>query len=296
MNDTSHSSASRVHKQGLIFLHIAVFLFGGTALFAKFIALPALDITVYRTAIAAVSLFILLRMQKKKLSLSNQKDYLIAVLLGIVVGIHWVTYFAGMQMAGVTVGMIAFFTYPVLTVFIEPFFSKSSPKLKDAITGLVVIVGIVLLTPEVNFANNVTLGIVISIISAIFFSLRNIIHKHYFSQYPGPHAMFYQTLVACLILVLFVDVSPAKVIAKDWVLLMLVGVVFTAIPHAFFASSLRYLSATTAGLVSCLQPLYGSILAFFLLQERPSLLTLIGGLLVVSAAVFESWHVSRAIR
>ena len=83
---------------------------------------------------------------------------------------------------------------------------------------------------------------------------------------------------------------------SDWLLLLLVGIVFTATPHALFASSLQYLSATTAGLISCLQPLYGSMLAVILLHERPDLLTIIGGLLVISAAIFETWSVSRGRR
>ena len=79
----------------------------------------------------------------------------------------------------------------------------------------------------------------------------------------------------------------------DWLLILLVGVVFTAAPHALFASSLRHLSATTAGLIACLQPLYGSILAFILLNERVNIWTIIGGLLVISAALFETWSVSQ---
>ena len=280
-------------KQSLLYLHIAVFLFGGTALFSKLIALPALDITVYRTAIAAVALFILLTLQKKNISLANNKDYAIACLLGIVVGIHWVTYFASMQMAGVTVGIIAFFTYPVITVFIEPLFNKSRPKVKDMLTAFVVVIGIFLLIPEISLGNQVTLGIMMGVFSAFFFAIRNILHRSFFSHYSGPHTMLYQTLVACLMLCLFVEVPPLAVSKNDWLLLILVGVVFTAVPHAFFASSLQRLSATTAGLISCLQPLYGSILAFLLLQERPNLMTMIGGLLVVSAAVFETWSVSR---
>ena len=130
----------------------------------------------------------------------------------------------------------------------------------------------------------------------MFFALRNILHKNYFSHYSGPHAMLYQTLVACLMLCLFVEVGPMHVTESDWLLLLLVGIVFTATPHALFASSLQYLSATTAGLISCLQPLYGSVLAVFLLHERPDLLTLIGGLLVISAAIFETWSVSRGKR
>ncbi|OUR59604.1 EamA family transporter [Colwellia sp. 39_35_sub15_T18] len=287
----------KAQQQSLLFLHSAVLLFGGTALFSKLIGLPALDITVYRTGVAAIVLFILLTMQKKKIKLASTKDYGIAVLLGVVVGIHWVTYFAGMQMAGVTIGIIAFFTYPVITVFLEPALnrsnSKSRPQVKDIVIASIVLIGIFLLIPEINLGNQVTLGIVTGIISAFFFALRNILHKNYFSHYSGPHTMLYQTLVAFLMLGLFIEVPIAQVTNRDWSLILLVGIVFTAMPHALFASSLRHLSATTAGLISCLQPLYGSVLAFLLLSERANMLTIIGGTLVVSAALFETWSVSR---
>ena len=109
-NTPQNPSMVNVEQQSLLYLHIAVFLFGGTALFSKLVGLPALDITVYRTGIAAIALFTLLILQKKQITLASMKDYGIAILLGVVVGIHWVTYFAAMQMAGVTVGIIAFFT------------------------------------------------------------------------------------------------------------------------------------------------------------------------------------------
>ena len=288
-------------QQSLLYLHSAVLLFGGTALFSKLIGLPALDITVYRTAVAGIVLFIVLSLQKQKIRLASAKDYKIALLLGIVVGIHWVTYFAGMQMAGVTIGIIAFFTYPVITVFLEPlltrFLSKSNisskPKRKDILIAFIVMVGIYLLIPEISLGNQVTLGIATGVLSAFFFALRNILHKNYFSHYSGPHTMLYQTLVASLMLCLFVEVPPMNVTHNDWLLILLVGVIFTAMPHSLFASSLRHLSATTAGLISCLQPLYGSVLAFLLLSERVNIWTIIGGLLVISAALFETWSVSR---
>jgi len=284
-------------QQSLLFLHLSVLLFGGTALFSKLIGLPALDITVYRTGVAAIVLFVLLTLQKKQITLVSAKDYGVAILLGVVVGIHWVTYFSGMQMAGITIGIIAFFTYPVITVFLEPLLNRSKinrkPKVKDVVIAFIVLIGIFLLIPEISLGNQVTLGIVTGVVSAFFFALRNILHKNYFSHYSGPHTMLYQTLVACIMLAIFVEVPPMAVTNYDWALILLVGVVFTAMPHALFASSLRHLSATTAGLISCLQPLYGSVLAFLLLNERVNMLTIIGGLLVISAALFETWSVSR---
>lgn len=280
-------------QQSLIYLHIAVLLFGGTALFAKLIGLNALDITAYRAAIAGVAICVLLTLQKKPIKLHRAKDYVIAILLGVAVGIHWVTYFAGMQLAGITVGMLAFFTYPVITVFLEPLFNKSKPKAKDIISAIVVIIGIYLLIPNVNLGDDITLGVVTGVVSALFFAIRNITHKRYFSEYGGPQTMFYQTLVASLMLCAFIEVPITEINDTDLILLLIAGVVFTAMPHSLFAASLKHLSAATAGLISCLQPLYGTILAIIILHERPSVMTLIGGALIVSAACFETWSISR---
>lgn len=286
-----------VQQQSLLFLHMSVLIFGGTALFSKLIGLPALDITVYRAGVAAIVLFILLTLQKKKIRLDHRKDYGIALLLGGVVGLHWVTYFASMQMAGVTIGVIAFFTYPVITVFLEPLLNRTTgykkPQIKDIFIAIIVLLGIFLLIPDIHLGNQVTLGIITGVISACLFSLRNVLHKNYFSHYSGPHAMLYQTLVAFLMLGLFIEVPIADVTTRDWSLILLVGVVFTAAPHALLASSLRHLTATTAGLISCLQPLYASVLAFLLLSERVEILTIIGGALVITAALFETWSVSK---
>ena len=280
-------------QQSLIYLHIAVLLFGGTALFAKLIGLNALDITAYRAAIAGLAICVLLTLQKKPIKLHRAKDYVIAILLGVAIGIHWVTYFVGMQLAGITVGMLAFFTYPVITVFLEPLFNKSKPKTKDIISAVVVIFGIYLLIPNVNLGDDITLGVVTGVVSALFFALRNITHKRYFSEYGGPQTMFYQTLVASLMLCAFIEVPITEINDTDLILLLIAGVVFTAMPHSLFAASLKHLSAATAGLISCLQPLYGTILAIIILHERPSVMTLIGGALIVSAACFETWSISR---
>lgn len=280
-------------KQSLAFLHIAVLLFGGTALFAKLIGLNALDITVYRTAVAAIALTVFLFVTRKAILLNAKRDYGIAVILGIVIGLHWVTYFAGMQMAGITIGVIAFFTYPVITVFMEPLFSKRPPHKQDIFVAAIVLFGIYLLVPVADLGNEVTFGIAIGMFSGFLFALRNILHKHYFMGYSGPQTMLYQTLVASLMLVAFVEVPIAQVSERDIALILLVGVIFTAAPHALFAASLTHLSAKNAGLISCLQPLYACFFAFLLLQESVSLTTLIGGILVISGAFFETYMVSK---
>ena len=199
-------------------------------------------------------------------------------------------------MAGITIGMLAFFSYPVMTVFLEPLFNKSKPQAKDIISAGVVVLGIYLLVPSADLGDDVTLGVITGVVSALFFSVRNITHKRYFSQYGGPQTMFYQTLVASIMLCAFIEVPVYEVSNQDLILIAVAGIIFTATPHSLFAASLKHLSAATAGLISCLQPLYGTILAIIIVHERPTLMTLIGGALIVSAACFETWSITKKAR
>jgi drug/metabolite transporter (DMT)-like permease len=275
-------------RSGLVEVHLAVLLFGGTALFSKLIPLSALNITFLRCIVAAFVLALLVKASKQTLKLRHSKDYLIAILLGVLVSCHWVTYFAAMQLSSVAIGMIAFFTYPVMTVLVEPLINRTQLKWVDVVSGLAVLIGVILLIPEPNLDNDITLGILVGVLSAALFTARNLLHKRYFTGYSGPHAMFYQTLVAVMFLSPWQDVSMADLNQHTVGLVILLGVVFTAAPHALFTTALRYLSAKTVGLVSCLQPFYGAILALIVLGEQLSTQTLIGGAIIVATALFET--------
>ncbi|MPY25215.1 DMT family transporter [Shewanella sp. YLB-07] len=283
MNQTASNKQS-----GLLELHLAVLLFGGTALFSKLIPLSALNITLLRCVVAAFVLACIVKVSKKNLSLNSTRDYFIALGLGIVVSLHWVTYFASMQLSSVAIGMIAFFTYPVMTVLIEPIFTGNRIQRGDIVSGLAVLLGVILLIPEANLGNDITMGIALGILSAAFFTARNLLHKRYFSAYSGPHAMFYQTGVAVFFLAPWQTIEFSQVEQNTWWLILLLGVIFTAAPHALFTAALRHLSAKTVSLVSCLQPFYGAVLALLFLGEQLDIKTTIGGLLVVATAIFET--------
>ena len=281
--------------KSLFQLHIAVLLFGGTALFSHLLPWSAVDITILRTAIACVTLAIIIKLQGDKLALNNFNDYRMAIILGITVGLHWVTYFYAMQLAGVAVGMLAFFCFPIVTVFLEPLFTKSKPHLRDISCALLVFLGIVLLVPELTLENNTTLGVIIGSFSGVCYAVRNVMHKHYFSHYKGTQAMFYQTGVVAIMLSPFLTQNPFEINGLwengqlgELGLLLILSIIFTALPHSFIANCFKHLSAKTAGLISCMQPVYGIFLAVLLLNLWPDSTVYIGGGCIVFAAIFET--------
>ncbi|WP_100658067.1 DMT family transporter [Alteromonas flava] len=277
-------------KRSLISLHITVILLSAASLFSVLIPLNAIDITFGRSLFACLALLAFMLATRSTFRLATPRCYFVAAGLGVLMAAHWSSYFAAMQYAGVSVGMIALFTFPVITVLIEPLFERFRLAWQDIVSALVVIIGIYLIVPTPNIADDTTLGVAIGISSAVLYALRNLLHRKYFAHYGGARTMFYQILVVCVCLALFVSPDFLRASADVWWQLVILGSVLTALPHALVASSLQYLRAKTFSLIACMQPFYGVILAILVLNENPSLSTLIGGILVVSASVYETMN------
>lgn len=277
-------------KKSLFALHLSSLLFGGTGLFAKLIDLPVIDITAVRTLIASAGLLILLKIIKQRIALDRLHDYAIMLVQGVLMGLHWVTFFYSIQISSVAVGMIALFTYPIITVFLEPLWKGQKPHLSDIMCGALVLFGVYLMVPEFSFENNITKGICWGIFSACMFSLRNVIQRNYLAGYRGDTSMMYQSFIAGVLGSIFITPAVYSINTMTWVKLVVLALFFTAVPHSFFAGSLRYLKAKSASLISCLQPVYGTIYALVLLYEVPDVTTVIGGTVIMLAATVESYR------
>ncbi len=275
-------------KRSLIALHFTVMLLGATALFSHLVPLPASTITLGRSLFALGVLWLVVRLSGENMRLAQPRDYMVAIGLGILMALHWVTYFSAMQYSSVAVGMIALFTFPVITVLLEPFFEKTRLHWQDLVSALLVFVGITLIVPEISLDNDITLGVGIGVFSALLYALRNLLHRQHFSHYSGAKAMAWQILVITFCMLPFEGTNLSSIPSQVWWQLLLLGTVFTALPHALIATSLRHLRAKTFSLIACMQPLYGVVLAMFILQQSPDWTTLLGGALVTLASVYET--------
>ena len=115
--------------------------------------------------------------------------------------------------------------------------------------------------------------------------------KHYLSAYGGLTSMFYQCFIAGLISLPFITTAPNHIATDHWLLLIILATIFTALPHSLFTNSLRYLKAKSVGLIASLQPLYGALFAYLILQEQPTAMTIVGGGIILGAAIYETYSV-----
>ena len=265
-------------------------------MFARLIPLDAVVITQHRSTIAAVLFFAFFLILKKQIRLSGLKEYLGVYAVGVLMGIHWMTFFHSMQVSSVAVGMISLFSYPVITVLIEPYFHGGKPTLKDLLAALCVLVGVVVMVLKDLFQLNtqgvgssLLAGVFWGVTSAVFISLRNIIQKYKFNHIPSDSLMMHQVIAVAIMALPFADMGGVAIYdARTVVLLVLLGLVSTAFGHTLLSTSLKILPAKTVAIISCAQPVIAVILAWLVLAEWPNIYVLLGGTIIISVAVYES--------
>lgn len=277
--------------KNILELNIALLIIASSAVLGNYISLPP-EISIWsRCFFGLIAVAIFCFVKKISFKYDYKKDTASFIFCAVLQGVHWITYFYALQMAGAGLGVISLFTFPIFTTLLEPLLLKTKFNPKHLLLGLLVLVGLYILTPEFNFGNQTTLGIVFGVLSAVFFATRNILMKKHVATYDASMLMFYQTGWIAILLspVLFLIDFTFVQYQSQLPYLVFLGMVSTAIGHTLYVKTFQYFSATTASLLSCIQPLYVVVLAFFFLGEIPTIATAIGGTVILSAVILETF-------
>jgi len=274
--------------RSLLEIHLAVLLFGLAGLFARFVPLPSTIIVLGRVVFASIALITLLLLQRARLTLNAPRDYGLFVLLGIILAVHWTTFFQSIQVSTVAVGLLAFSTFPMFVTFLEPWLFKEPLRPKALILALIIFIGAALIVPSFDLGNNITQGVLWGLASAATFALLSVLNRKAVATYSNRLIALYQDAVAALVLLPFLFIQRPAFTTRDILLLILLGVVFTALAHSLYINGLKHVKAHTASLIASLEPIYGIIFALILFAEIPNVRTLLGGLLILGVAFYSS--------
>jgi drug/metabolite transporter (DMT)-like permease len=267
-------------------LHVAVLLFGFAGLFGKWLALPPATITLGRTAFASVALWAALRLSRQP---RGAFEWRLAA-GGALLALHWVAFFEAIRIANVAIGLLGFATFPLFVLFLESLQRHRKLRAIEWTTASLVTLGLLLIVPEFRIENRMVQGLLWGIASGLTFALLAVGNRVLVSRRPPGEVAFWQNACAAACLLPLVSVEPVVPNAREFALLIVLGVFCTALAHTLFIRSMRALSAHTASVVAALEPVYGIALAWLLLGEVPGLRTLAGAALIVGAAVFATWR------
>lgn len=273
-------------RNSLLQIHIAVFLFGLAGLLGKLLPLSPVVIVFGRTLFAAASLFIFSFSIRVDLRLRSGRQCLTFLCLGALLAVHWVTFFHSVQVSTVAVGLLSFSTFPVFATFIEPWFFRERLRRFDIAAAFIVLAGLWLIIPAFDFEDSITKGAFWGTVSGFTFALLSILNRKFVQSGSSIAIAFYQNAFASLWLLPFSLGAVQSVSAGDIVIMAFLGIVCTAAAHALFINSLVGIKAQLAGIIACLEPVYGTLLAMLFIGEIPGLRTVAGGAVILGGVVW----------
>lgn len=274
-------------SRSLLHIHAAVVLFGLAGLFGKWLGhISAIVIVFGRVVFASLALLGVSWLWPLPPGPRGVRGILPFLPLGLLLAVHWTTFYQSVQDATVAVALLTYSTFPVFVAFLEPLLFRERLHATDVILAGIALAGVAVLAPHFDPHDRTTQGVLWGIASGFTFALLSLLNRKYVRQYASVTIALYQDAFAALALLPAAVLAWPGFTARDVVLLVVLGVLCTALAHSLFIAGLGAVNARTASMIACLEPVYGILLAVLFLDEIPPPRTALGGLLVVGVAFY----------
>lgn len=275
-------------NRNILILHFTVLIWGFTGVLGELITVSALHLVWYRVLIAALTLIIYYLIKKKSL-LVPKGQILQYLIVGMIVGLHWVLFFHAIKVSTVSVTLVTLSSVTLFTAILEPLINRKRISIADVIVGLIIIFGIYLIF---KFEFKYFWGIIFGLSCAICASVFSILNARMVKKGSPTTITLYEMIGAWIgvsVVMLFTgDFDNQMILSQsDLLYLLLLGVVCTAIAYVLGVAVMKELSAFTVALTTNMEPVYGIILALIIFGQKEAMSTgFYFGAIIILTAVF----------
>ena len=260
-----------VKTKNYIHLHLLVIIAGFTAIIGELITLEAVPLVWYRMIIAALLMIIYIKLKKFSLKVPLKVVIQFSI-AGVIIALHWITFFAAIKVSNISITLAMFSTGAFFASLIEPLFFKRKIIGYEIFFGLIVFIGVGLIT-QTEF--KYLMGIVLGISSALFSTLFAVLNGRFVKIYKPSIISFYEFIFGVVFISIFLALSGDgfslgyfRLSSSDWIYLFILASICTA--YAFIGSVqvMKYLTPYSVVLTYNLEPIYGIILAVLIFGEK----------------------------
>lgn len=275
-------------------LHFLVFIAGFTAILGKKISIGSVDLVWYRMLIAGILMYVYIRFIRLKIKV-DLKTKLKFFLAGIIIALHWITFFEAINESNVSIALAMFSTGAFFASFIEPVFYKRRIIWYEIIFGIIIIIGVFLITQsEIKYIKGILLGIS----SALFSALFAVINGRFIETHQATVISFYEFVSGVTFLTLFIllfkdgfSLEFFTLSTSDWVYILILASVCTAYAFIGAVDVMRWISPYTVMLTYNLEPIYGIGLALLIFPESEIMSTQFyyGAILIILIVLMDAF-------
>ncbi len=264
-------------KSAYLILHFCVLIWGFTAVLGGLISLRAVPLVWWRVALSCAVLVFLFPFSDLK-NMSRRTLWRLFG-IGILIGFHWLGFYGAIKLANASVAVVTMAFTSFFAAFTEPFFLKTKFRWYELLLGVLVLPGMLLVVQ--NLEGQMLVGFGIGILSALLCAIFSVLNKRIIEEESPPRfAMMFVEMGAMVLLCsalmpavlhFFPEEKFWPQGSGDWLWLVLLAVGCTVLPFYLSLGVMRHVSAFTINLALNLEPVYGVVLAGWLLNERREL-------------------------
>ena len=276
--------------RALLQIHFCVVLWGFTAILGKLITLGALQLVWWRMVLVSGALLLVKRFWVGLRSLPGKLIGIYAG-IGVVVALHWLTFYGSVKLANASVAATCMALTPIFISFVEPYLANRKFDASELLFGVAAVPGVALVVGGTPV--EMRIGILVGAISAFFVSIFSSLNKRYIANSPALTVTGIEMAAGALMLTLIAIIVPldAPLLAlpsvHDAWLLAALAMGCTLFPFALSLVALRQISAFSASLAVNLEPIYAIVLAILLLGEQRELApSFYAGVAIILIVVF----------
>lgn len=262
-------------KRAYLELHIAVLLFGFTAILGNLIQLSAVVLVWWRVVLASL-FFILFTNAVAQIRLIPRRFFWQFVGIGLLVMLHWLTFYAAIKLANASVALICLATTSFQSSILEPLMTRQPIKWYEVAVGIIIVPAMAFIASDLP--SNMTLGLISGVVCSVLVVIFSILNKRIINEAAPLSISLLELGSAAVFLTFFLPIycyfdKTAILIPSrtDWVYLLILAVLCTNIAYLLATRSLKHLSAFATNLTVNLEPIYGIVLAVVILKENKEL-------------------------
>ena len=254
-------------------LHFIVILFGFTGIIGKLISIPAVEMVFYRTLLAAIGMGIFLLITRRSARVSVG-DLTTLLATGVIVALHWLTFFVSGRIANISVSLVGFATASFWTAFLEPLINRKRIQLLEVLMGLFVLAGLLIIFSS-DF--DYSIGLLVGILSGLTCAVFTIINARLVARVEPFTITLYEMVSAAVAVALFLPLYRAQwaegqqlqlqPTGTDWIWIMVLSLLCTVYAYSAAVELFKRISVFLFQLTLNLEPVYGILMALLVFGE-----------------------------
>jgi drug/metabolite transporter (DMT)-like permease len=255
----------------------------GVPVLIKFTSVNPVTIGIIRLVIATVLMSLLILIKKHPIPLSK-RNLANLLLIGLIFSMHWITYFFSIKISTASIGILGASTYGIHLIILGWIFLKTRPSWMDGVAILVAFAGTYIIIPELTLSNEITAGLLLSILSGLLFAFLPILHqknKHLSNNIRS----LGQYLFALPLFLVFINHFEWSWRPADLYSLLYLGIFGTFLAHSFWINVTTKLPTTFTSLIFYVVIPFTMFLSYIWLDEKMGLDKMTGALLIILANV-----------